>query len=272
MGSSLNYPLSVFRNAYSTEPIHRAPEWDRLVETLTRHRLTREQDKRRLMAWSPATFKGTRKAENARERACLVRDYDDGTTIDDALEVWRSWRGVAYTSISHSEDAHRFRVVLPLAELIAADKWRELWRWAKKRSDNRIDAKCCNADRIYFLPYKREGCPAWAGHWAGPVLNLAEEYSADPPAQPRPRPKVPRRYWGGVEQRARQRLRSDPQAREILSSHLEARIVGGMVRRIPCPGCGRRAVWYVVDPERKSGAECNHRNSCGWNGPLWSLI
>mgnify|MGYP003654285263 CR=1 FL=1 len=272
VGSSLSYPLSVFQNAYSTEPIHRAPDWDRLVETLTRHKLTREQDKRRLMAWSPATFEGTRKAENARDLSCLVLDYDDGTTIQEALKVWQAWRGLGYSSISHSEDAHRFRVVLPLANVIAATHWRELWKWAHRRSSARIDAKCCNADRIYFLPYTREGSPVWAAAWDGPALDLEAEYKANPPPQKKRKPRPQRRYFGDQEHRAKQRLKHDPQARDALGDFLNASNTGGMVRRVECPSCGRRAVWYVVDPERKSSAECNHRNSCGWSGPLWALL
>jgi predicted RNA-binding Zn-ribbon protein involved in translation (DUF1610 family) len=79
-----------------------------------------------------------------------------------------------------------------------------------------------------------------------------------------------------MEQVIRRRLAQDPGTRERVAAELGAPVVGiGDGRRaehLPCPLCGRASVWFLVSPRRQSRAHCHHRKSCGWNGPLESLL
>ena len=79
-----------------------------------------------------------------------------------------------------------------------------------------------------------------------------------------------------VEQhRQARRLRDDPIARRELAVRLDARIIergsGDVATAITCPSCGCASVWFLIAPQRKHTAACNHRDRCGWWGPLDTL-
>jgi len=76
---------------------------------------------------------------------------------------------------------------------------------------------------------------------------------------------VPRGQRAGE---VRRRLREHRVPRENLAHALRARITNGQARKIVCPKCGKRSVWFHIEPGRMSGAECNHKKSCGWHGAL----
>ena len=41
-------------------------------------------------------------------------------------------------------------------------------------------------------------------------------------------------------------------------------------RKVKCPKCGDRSVWWMI--HGTGYAKCSHLNSCGWLGPLTSLL
>jgi hypothetical protein len=70
--------------------------------------------------WSPFVFSGPRHADYFVSCDLLVYDIDEGLTIDEAKEKVQKL-GLAclcLPSPSHSEEAHRFRIILPLARTI----------------------------------------------------------------------------------------------------------------------------------------------------------
>ncbi len=67
-------------------------------------------------------------------------------------------------------------------------------------------------------------------------------------------------------------LDTDPQARERAGEALGGRVRAGCVKRVLCPGCGRASVWWALRPDTCGAAMCDHRNSCGWAGPIWKML
>jgi hypothetical protein len=41
---------------------------------------------------------------------------------------------------------------------------------------------------------------------------------------------------------------------------------------LPCPGCGRPDVWFLIDPRAAWSARCNHAKTCGWHGQIADLL
>ena len=95
--------------------------------------------------------------------------------------------------------------------------------------------------------------------------------------QPKPPPpkliEVPRRVpWSAkaADEELARRLRLDPVARQMLGERVGGVVLERHVRKVKCPKCGDRSVWWMVDGT--GFAKCSHLNSCGWMAPLQELL
>ncbi|MDP6940361.1 MAG: hypothetical protein QF848_16210, partial [Planctomycetota bacterium] len=137
--------------------------------------------------------------------------------------------------------------------------------------------------RLYYVPAVRaEDWPRFATSWSPPggflgthtpwakQLEALKAQRAEKAARRRPaRPvRVPASM---ASRKVRERLRTLPGARLELGKALGGTLSGERVHGITCPNCGRPDVWFIVDPETKTSASCNHQNSCGWWGSLYDL-
>jgi len=279
------WPVSIWPSARAREPHARAPSWDRLEATLTTPTVVGDKPKPDLAAWSPTIYReGTTRGQAGVEAvSCLVLDYDEGTTVEEALFRWSEWPGMLHTSISHTEATPKFRVVLPLAEPIKAREWPAVWAWANEHAGGAVDGKCKDAARLYFLPAIRSPTSPWhAQSWRPPGGFLGTDVPwaihledlARPKPKPVPRPTL---YVTTPKRRAyalAAMLKTDPYARLELAKQLGARVDGEppLARRVACPQCKRAAVWFPIHPDRRHTAECNHKGSCGWYGDLFDLF
>jgi len=296
-----------FRNTYHREVVQRHLSWDTLAQVLTAFSIATE-GKAKVPAWSPALYKEgtTRGKANVLALSCLVLDYDTGTTtIKEAIKTW-DWRpGMLHTSWSHTEDRHRFRVILPLHQPVPATDWPGVFAWADRwtrrctneaeiqtpedyaqraRWESTIDVMCKDPGRIYYLPALRDAqAPHYATQWPGegrgehlgaytPWAREVRAHRAAEAARHRPPAGPIRIRKAAVRDRERQRrYRLDPGTRERLGVELGGRNTGEAIRGVPCPGCGRPDVWWLIRPDKKSTASCNHTGSCGWYGSLYEL-
>ena len=53
--------------------------------------------------------------ENFKGVYALLMDFDDGITIDEAIEMHKDFEFTLYTSFRHKDDHHKFRMVIPLS-------------------------------------------------------------------------------------------------------------------------------------------------------------
>lgn len=96
----------------------------------------RQNTKREMRLWSPALFRegGRRESDDVICMSALVLDYDDGTSIRDATEVWGRWYHIVHTTWSHTAEVPRFRIIFPLMDLVPADEWDPVYTWAEARA------------------------------------------------------------------------------------------------------------------------------------------
>ena len=277
----MHFAVSFFNHAKDNRP----RRIDLTLETLER-RLTerpgpaRTANKTEVPAWSPAIFREgtTRSKSNTEAVSCLVLDYDDGTRWPVASARWDDWRHTVHSSWSHDAEKHKFRIVLPLAHPVAAKDWPRVFAWAFER-DPRIDPKCKDASRIYFLPCLRNAEAPWVGY-VEKAPDLLDIRKLELPVLEKRRPRRSRPYVEAFDREARQenqdRLNNDPGTRLNAAGSLGARLVGGGASHkatcVPCPDCGRESVWFWIDPQKASKARCNHVNSCGYEGWLDQLL
>ena len=254
------------------------------------------EDKAGLPLWSPTTFDGTRSTSNAQTISMLVYDMDDG---DSCFDMWclfaqRGWTTIAHTSASHSPSHHKYRVILPLAVPLPKSDWERVWRasfelWMDVVGIGIPDTKAIkDMARIYFrYGWPRdskmetvEGSNIWpqshpchpsqyhrSGYWIGRPLELKYDHIKLP--KPKPRPSFDRNKPQSLES-----AMMDPQLRQSVGLNAGGSIVGQYIKHIPCPSCGRRSVFYSIDPSMTGSTlwpSCNHVNSCGWWGKLETL-
>ncbi len=272
---STTFAVSFFRNSKDVSPSMKILSLDELIQRLTAFsHAPRIRDKADLPAWSPARFRPstTRKAVNVVDISCLVLDLD---TPPFDPEPWQRWCYVRHSTWSHTPAHPKSRLVLPLARPVAAAEWPSAWGWARSLAPE-LDKKCSDASRLYFLPALADPAqPHEAEIHDGALLDLAAVCAALPPAPP-PAPviRLPA-PWFLRRSVAARRLCHDPLTREDFAQRIGASLQGeGRSRRaahIPCPACRRPSVWFPIHPERLRWASCNHRNSCGWRGPLDAL-
>jgi hypothetical protein len=111
--------------------------------------------------WSPSIFSGVRHNDNFISTDFMSLDIDSGLRIEDAEKRVQSL-GLAclcLPSPSHTEGAHRFRLIFPLAKTIlnCAD-FDSTWDWLQKQFPE-LDAQCSDYAR-WYAPSKME-----AGFW-----------------------------------------------------------------------------------------------------------
>ena len=253
-------------------------------------------DKSKLPLWSPTAFNGTRSTKNAQSISMLVYDMDDG---DSSFDVWclfaqRGWTVIGHTSASHSPNHHKFRVILPLARPLPKSDWERVWRasfelWMDVVGIGVPDTKAIkDMARVYFRygwtsKSKLEtvdGSNIWpqshpchpsqyhrSGYWIERPLELKYDHIQLP--KPKPRPSIDRSKPQSLDS-----AMMDPQLRRSVGLNAGGTTVGEYIKHIPCPSCGRRSVFYSIDPSTPNSTKwpsCNHVNSCGWWGKLETL-
>lgn len=102
----------------------------------------------------------------------------------------------------------------------------------------------------------------------GPCMTKEEWAEAQEAARARRREETRRVVAKMVSERpatVKRLLSVDQDAREGVARQLGGVVANGIARRVPCPSCGRKSVWFAIE---KGWAHCDHRSSCGFDGPL----
>jgi hypothetical protein len=274
----MSFIVSLYESLFRPRAALHELSGQELVELLTTpQRVFNITDKRTLPMWSPVRLSPSyRRKDNVVCASCLVLDYDDGTTIDVAMATWSRWYRILHTSWSHRPDKHRFRLVLPLQRDVTPEEYPALWRWAEVFADRQVDKACKDISRAWALPATDQSNKQHVGQfeWKVGTGDLLAPDEVIPLAPP---PPIKVNY-------KRVNLRDLPDSSHLREVHLtpESRAelghaLGGVVsascvKLVECPRCRREAAWWWLDPDIQILAYCNHRASCGWKGPLISLV
>lgn len=290
------YSITLFDNIHQRSGRSITMDVDRICQGLSTPIHTSIEDKIKLPLWSPTTFDGTRSTKNAQSISMLVYDMDDG---DSSFDVWclfaqRGWTTIAHTSASHSPNHHKYRVIIPLASPLPKSDWDRVWRasfelWMDVVGIGVPDTKAIkDLARVYFrYGWTRDsklelddGSKVWpqshpcspaqyhrSGYWIGRPLELKYDHIQLP--KPKPRPKFDR-----TKSQTLDSAMMDPQLRERVGVNAGGRIVGDYIKHIQCPSCGKKSVFYSIDPSMGNSTKwpsCNRINKCGWWGKLETL-
>ena len=290
------YSITLFDNIHQRSGRTITMDVDKICQGLSTPIHTSIENKSQLPLWSPTTFDGTRSTKNAQSISMLVYDMDDG---DSSFDVWclfaqRGWTTIAHTSASHSPNHHKYRVIVPLASPLPKSDWDRVWRasfelWMDVVGIGVPDTKAIkDLARVYFrYGWTRDsklemmdGSKVWpqshpcspaqyhrSGYWIGRPLELKYDHIQLP--KPKPRPKFDR-----TKSQTLDSAMMDPQLRERVGVNAGGRIVGDYIKHIQCPSCGRKSVFYSIDPSMGNSTKwpsCNRINKCGWWGKLETL-
>lgn len=186
------FHVASFRSIYDNEPRQLAPvTWEELTRRLSRHRAlpVNDEGKQTGELWSPTEYKPgtTRSAENVLTVGCFVLDMDDAGPWDTYLPRLSSYSYVLHTTYNHTEDAPRWRIVLPLSAPIPGYLWGPVWeRLAWGLAGEEQDVKCKDACRIYYLPAHPPGGSGIAFTHEGRPLDPARFTEGPPKRAPSP--------------------------------------------------------------------------------------
>lgn len=102
----------------------------------------------------------------------------------------------------------------------------------------------------------------------GPVMTLREQAVAVVSADEQRAEHAEKMMK--ATRRAGARVPLTTSQREAAGTMAGGRRTGASIRGVMCPSCGRRSVWWYLNPEGHtwSGAACKHRESCGWAGGI----
>jgi hypothetical protein len=165
------FAIALFAGIDRTAVQRRLVSLDELRRLLNRFQVL--DDKRRGRCWSPTKYAdGASSRGNAGVVAvsCLVFDLDRVPPDQERLEgVY--WLG--HTTHSHTPQAPRWRLIIPLSEPVPAAQWGDVWRRARAALCPEADPQCKDASRAYWLPSHNGGVSAKATCHDGPLLDVA---------------------------------------------------------------------------------------------------
>jgi hypothetical protein len=273
--------------------------WQALAGDLARFRLVAGDKQRRLdrcPLWSPVRLSEPRRvARNVVDVTALVLDYDDDAALPlpEAMGKWNGLARAGYTTWSHTEEAPRCRVVLPLAKPVPGVWWSLLYRDILQAQGKGADRACSDPSRAYYVPAEGAGGPHSALQASGELLDLYEHAESlnDAQGRKRARQEEERRQraeaarakaqqshtdYSTAERTARKLYRSDPDARRRAADLVGAVVVTSgaeeLARKAPCPDCRRDDVWWPLVPRGAGWVQCNHRDSCGYAASLFDYL
>lgn len=296
------YSITAFPNIRQPDrQIKLAYSWTNLCRFLGKERQPVAKIKQG--AWSPASFVGKRANENVTKLSCLVLDIDDSITFGQAganLMV-RDVQSYLHTSVSHTHNNHRFRIVLPLANDVPGEQWtfyfRALRTWFnevfQKMDNARFDESAKDAARAYYVGYHTDDW--WETSNTGKILDWegrAQDEEAKYKIEMQRRRKEQEERLRRAEQNRKKLgknvshsdkrrhmytlLRNDPEARRTFALWLGATIKGGKSGERAvlwnCPRCRLNdCTYFYIDPTRYPSAYCNHKKTCNWKDSVGYL-
>ena len=138
----------------------------------------RSAPKRDLRLWSPALYpaEARRSGDNVVHLSCLVLDYDGGTPPGAASATWADYFHLIHSTFSYTPERLKFRLILPLAEPVAAADWPRVYEWAQARTNFAVDPTGKGVGSTFALPAVPEAsAPRLAFSRPGPLLDARLE-------------------------------------------------------------------------------------------------
>src|SRR5262249_42931545 len=143
----------------------------------------------RARCWSPTLYAdGMTSRSNAgvADVTALVFDLDR-VPPDPSRLAHVCWIG--HTTWSHTRQAPRWRVVVPLTSPVPGSNWGDVWQRARVALCPEADPSCKDASRQYYLPSCRAGAVRESTWHAGALLDARTLPELRVERRPRLRPR-----------------------------------------------------------------------------------
>ena len=127
-------------------------------------------------AWSPSVFDGVRSNDNFVSTDFMAVDVDNGLTIEEAEKTVQKsgLSALCLPSSSHTPEAHRFRLVFPLAKTISSKRtFDDTWDYLLSLFPT-LDPSCSDFARYYIRSSMEDGFYQ-DGDFLLPVENEVEK-------------------------------------------------------------------------------------------------
>jgi hypothetical protein len=154
--------ISIFNRVTSKVPLELDVDFNGLVELFEDAASKTTPTKEDNELWSPGVYLNVkhRGKNNVSFTDVIGLDSDAfGTNIFNVMYELQSTNinYIVYTSYSHTDQHHKFRVVLPLSSKITnATDYKSVFdacnRWLKNVAPSGFDAQCCDISRIFYFP------------------------------------------------------------------------------------------------------------------------
>ena len=102
---------------------------------------------------------GVRGNLNTTGLSALILDYDSGFTIEEFYNRYYTYRWYLYTSSSHSDSKNKFRVIIPMMDLLASEDYNTDARRCLQKKFPEADPTGFYSDHFFFIPAKQSGVP-----------------------------------------------------------------------------------------------------------------
>jgi uncharacterized protein (DUF927 family) len=148
--------------------------WAEFREEFSQHPVRLQKDG---SAWSPVSIVkgGTRNNESVDLVYFAMLDIDTNTPYEPLLERFSDFTYLAHSSFRHTNEYHKYRVILPLAVPVPASEWETVWARFNQMVGGINDASVKDASRLYYTPGHPIGTDChFVKENQGKLLSLAD--------------------------------------------------------------------------------------------------
>jgi len=153
--SSGKFPVSFFKNIKNPEAKPLDVSWPELVRFFQSPRISEDKD---TILFGPYKLNENQKRANINvvEVSLFVFDIDDpqGKTADEIMDLVVDYDAILHTTWSHTADTPRYRLILKLANPVAANQFNEVrsgFLFFNSELASIIDTACSDPARAYYL-------------------------------------------------------------------------------------------------------------------------
>jgi hypothetical protein len=199
--------ITIFENTYKA---YTCPDamldipWEEIVALLTDFRQVRRKEEAMMfnlwkfnpngtlgrhyhddtkLTWDEVPNSIRRCSENAISVSGLVLDYDGKNTIEDAMTELDGFEYALYTSFRHTDELHKFRVVLPFTRPLSKQEFRLKQENIKEVFPN-VDNASFAESQAFFLHSGPNQANAAAIHVQGVMLDPSIFTDSEEPERP----------------------------------------------------------------------------------------
>ena len=156
--------MSVFDGLYNSEAKQSEIDWDIFVEFNLKEHQPWGDKKNYATLINFVEFNKSRSEDNAIRMHALIIDYDDGLTIDEAVELFKSYEFILYSSFNHQRHKYhpdgsvkdtpkdKFRIIMPFEVVCEKKDWLQINEYVLKFAPD-CDNKCKAISQCYTANY-----------------------------------------------------------------------------------------------------------------------